>query len=161
VAAHTGAWLGGPRAAVKLLTERYGPPDALAPGTATWRRRGVWKRITVHGDASEGFLEQAVSYRAARADIAPLNAFGHGVRLNAADDELAAASGDESLNRLALNLANEIAVGRRGPEEAREFYAKTLRLSAAGKSSPYLTGILFEPFRAAREDPRRRGIGYY
>lgn len=160
VAGHIVTWLDSPKTTMKLMTESYGPPSALAPGTAIWRDRGPWKRIVVHGYAPEGYLEQTVGYSVPRSAVAALNEFGHGVRVDLADDELSAASGDESLNRLALNLAVQIAVGKRSAADAREFYAKTVRLAAAGKSSPYLAEILFAPYEAAPTDPRRRGVGY-
>lgn len=160
VASHISTWLDRPRSTMKLMTERYGPPDALAPGIATWRNRGPWKRIVVRGHAPNGCLEQTVSYGVPAAAVVPLLEFGHGVSLDLADDELTASSDDESLNRLALNLAVEIAGGRRDSREAREFYAKTARLSAAGKSSSYLSKILFAPYVPPREDRRRRGVGY-
>lgn len=160
VAAHTETWLSGPRSTAALMTQRYGPASALAPGIATWRDRGPWKRIVVRGHAPEGWLEQTVSYGVPAAAVAPLEEFGHGVRADLARDELTASSGDESLNRLALNLAAEIADGRRGAKDARDFYARTARLAAGGKSSSYLSKLLFTPYRPPREDPRRRGVGY-
>ena len=160
VAAHVASWPAGPRRTVTMLTERYGPPNVLARGIATWSNRKPWKRIVVRGDASDAYLEQTVSYAAPREALASLREFGRGVRVNLEANELTAASSDESLNRLALNLAVQIAVGKRSVADARDFYAKTTRLSTAGKSSPYLTGLLFAPYRAAEVDRRRRGVGY-
>ncbi|MCM2305342.1 MAG: hypothetical protein NDJ72_11605, partial [Elusimicrobia bacterium] len=119
-----------------------------------------WKRIAVRRDEPDAYLEQTVSYRAPRAAAAALRGFGLGVRADLAGDELTAASRDESLNRLALNLAVEVADGRRGIGEAREFYAETVRFGASGRASPYLEGLLFRPYRPAAQDRRRRGIGY-
>lgn len=161
VKAHVAAWPERPRAAVTVLTERYGPPQTLAAGSATWRGRAPWKRITVNGDSSGRFLVHTVSYRVPLSAVAALHAFGHGVRVDRDADELSAAGDDEPRNRLALNLAVQLAAGERTPGEARKFYDDTLRLSASGKSSPYLTELLFAPFQPAREDRRRRGVGYY
>ena len=156
----SGTWLSGPRKTAALMTERYGPPNSLAGDTATWRNRSPWKRIVVHGRAPEGWLEQTVSYGVPASAIAPLGEFGRGVRVDLMRDELTASSGDEALNRLALNLAVEIVDGRRGAAEARDFYDKTARLASSGKSSSYLAKLLFTPYRPLREDPRRRGVGY-
>jgi hypothetical protein len=160
-AAHIASWLDGPRTAAKVMMDRYGPPTVLAPGLAVWKNRGPWKRIAVHGDSLDGYLEQTVGYGAPYSAPAALAGFGYGVRVDPDANELTAAGDAEPLNLLALNLAAEVADGRRTAGEARAFYAKTVRLAASGRSSPYLEGLLFTPYRAAQEDTRRRGIGYY
>lgn len=160
VAAHTAAWSAGPRMTARLMMERYGRPDALAPGAVTWLKRGPWKRIVVRDRAAGGSLEQTVGYSVPLSGLAALLAFGHGVRADPAADELSVVGDEEALNRLALNLAHDITVGRRTPRDAMEFYEKTARLAVAGKGSVYLTNLLFEPFVPATEDMRRRGVGY-
>jgi hypothetical protein len=65
----------------ELMMERYGPPDDLTPGVATWYERGRRKRITDRGQARESYLEQTVGYRPRPEAIVPLNEFDHGVRL--------------------------------------------------------------------------------
>jgi hypothetical protein len=55
-----------------------------------------------------------------------------------------ARSHSEALNRLSLNLADDVAAGRRSPQDADRFFLRTVRLRAAGKSSPYLDQLLFE-----------------
>lgn len=161
VTAHTASWSAGPKLTARLMMERYGRPDALKPGSVTWRMRGPWKRIVVRDRAAGGHLEQTVGYSVPLSGLAPLLAFGRGVRPDPAADELTVSSDEEALNRLALNLAHEIAEGKRSPAEARTFYEKTARLAVAGKGSAYLTGLLFRPFVPARDDKRRRGFAYY
>ena len=160
VAAHVEGWLGGPRAAVRLMQERYGPPHALAPGTATWHERGPWKRITVRGDEPLSYLEQTVGYHVPFEAVERLVEFDHGLRFDRVHSELTAASNDEALNFLALNLANEVSAGKRGPGDAGDFYVKTARLAAAGKSSPYLEKLMFDPYRPLPDLPWDREIGY-
>lgn len=160
VAAHTETWPSGPNTTVKVMMERYGAPNLLAPGAATWYERGPWKRIVVRGDAPENFLEQAVSYRVPYMAVLPLFEFGHGVRADTANNELSVSSGSEALNLLALNLADEIASGKSTANEARAVYARTARLLDTGKSSPYAEKLQFTPHRPLPEDSWRRVIGY-
>lgn len=160
LAAHSETWLEGPRAALRLMTERYGPPDALRPGVAVWHERGPWKRIVVHGEEYFDYLEQAVGYRVPARAAEPLTEFDHGLRFDRINDELSARSSDESLNFLALNLADEVASAKRGARDAGDFYVRTARLAAAGKSSPYLERLRFEPYRPAPQEPWNREIGY-
>ena len=62
--------------------------------------------------------------------------------------ELSYCSDSEKIDFLALNLADEIARGRKTAAQARGIYAKVSALAAAGKSSPYLEGFIFKPGRA-------------
>lgn len=160
VAARIAEWPDGPRTAAALMMERYGPPAALAAGTATWHERGPWKRIAVHRDSRDRYLEQTVDYRVPYMAVIPLFEFGHAVRADVANKELSVSSDSEPLNRLALNLADEIATGKRTAGDAASVYAATARLAAAGKSSPYTEGLLFPPKRTRPEDAWRRVIGY-
>ncbi|MBI2386544.1 MAG: hypothetical protein HYV14_11080 [Elusimicrobia bacterium] len=161
VAAHTEGWDNKPRTVVQVMMERYGSPDVLSPGAVTWSGRGPWKRIVVRDRASGRFLEQTVGYWVPLAAIAPLSEFGRGVRADFSADELTAASEDEALNRLALNVAHDIAAGRRDAKDAARFYDRTVRLAAAGKGSVYLTNLLFKPYAPEPGSRRRRGVGYY
>lgn len=147
--AHVSTFLEGPRVAARALIERYGPPNALSPDAATWYDRGPWKRITVHGDAPLSYLEQTVSYHVPDDAAAALLELDHGLRFDLANDEMSATSNSESLNFLALNLAHEVSSARRNPAEARDLYTRTARMAAAGKSSPMLEKLQFEPYRPA------------
>ena len=55
-------------------------------------------------------------------------------------------------------LAEEIVSGKRGVEDAREFYRKTEELAQSGKSSRYLDGLLFPVDNDALIDPERGGF---
>ncbi|MBI2384791.1 MAG: hypothetical protein HYV14_02135 [Elusimicrobia bacterium] len=160
VAAHTAAWLDGPRATAKVMIERYGSPNALGEGTVTWYERGPWKRITVRGGEHFDYLEQTVGYFIPGDAVPALREFGHGLTFDRFNDELTAVSNSEALNILALNMADEIASARRGAKEASELYVRTAKLAAAGKSSPKLDRLQFEPYRPTTETPWNREIGY-
>ena len=59
------------------------------------------------------------------------------------------------MNFLALNLANDIALGQKTVEKAREFYAKTAMELKAGttSSSPYTEKLIFEASTGNTVDP--------
>ena len=143
--AHTLNWLERPRAMARVFLDRYGPPSVLGPDVATWYERAPWKRIAIHGRSAGDFLEQAVGYRPRPAAAAAIQEFGEGVSVDLVREELSARSSSEALNFLALNLADDVAKGKRTPREAREVYLRTTKLAAAGKSSPYLDKLLFAP----------------
>lgn len=66
--------------------------------------------------------------------------------------EIAARCDKEEANFLALNLANEIATGKRSVEDARKFYAEAIR---AMKHAEYMKGFLFQVSNAERGDADR------
>ena len=49
----------------------------------------------------------------------------------------------EETNLLALNLADGVARGKRGAEDARRAFARMAALAQSGKSSPYRQARLF------------------
>jgi len=102
-----------------------------------------WTRIVVR-DAPTGFLEQTVSYRVAQDKLPELRRFGRSVSADAEAGELAVRGDSEEFNILCLNLADDIAVGRRTAPQAREFYERTVTETVSGRSSPYLQRLLFE-----------------
>jgi hypothetical protein len=139
-------WSPASRVTAAGLIEGYGPPDAVALGALGWKNRGGWKRIVLwdaNESAGAGNLEQTVAYRVPEGRRDALEAFSGRVRVSRDGTELSARSDSEGLNCLALNLADEVGRGVRGPEEARRFYESTVALAAAGKSSRYMQGILF------------------
>lgn len=155
IEAHLRTWYDSPRREAERLIERYGPPDDIAPVLATWRGREPFKWIAVHGDSPDSYLEQAVGYQATPQAREALSRFGHGVRYSPEAEELSAKSNSEWLNFLALNLANEIATGRRTPDDAGKFFARTARLAQFGKAPAYIEKLMFEPYRPPLEDPLR------
>ncbi len=157
---HLNAWQQKPRAMAALMTERYGLPSALGRGIAVWHGRGPWKRIVVHGDSPDSYLEQVVAYWAPPDTAVFLDRFGHGLSFDPAREELTVKSGDESLNFLALNLADRVASGKSTAEEARKIYERTASLSAAGKSSPLTETLLFAPHPTEPVEPWSSPIEY-
>lgn len=149
---HVAGWHATPRGAAQLMLERFGPPDQSTPIAVIWKERAPWKRITVHKDWQYSPLEQTVSYYVPRHRMEMVRALKNGIGVDIWNNELSAQSGREALNFLALNLADEIAREQRAPEDARAFYDKTVELSAAGKSSYYLEGLLFKPQRVEAVD---------
>ncbi|MCR4294158.1 MAG: hypothetical protein NUW21_01385 [Elusimicrobia bacterium] len=145
IEAHLNTWYDSPRREAERLIELYGPPDDVAPALATWREREPFKRIAVHGDSPDTYLEHVIGYRAPPEALEALSRFGHGVRFNPENEELSARSNLDSLNYLALNLADEVVKGERTPEDADAFYVRTARFATFGKSAAYMERLRFEP----------------
>ncbi len=144
-------WPAPSRSLAEILVLEYGAPGAALPSQLTWSGKRPWTRISVYRDASPAGrprgLEQAVAYDVPVRKWRALAAFARGVDYDPVKRELIARTDGEPTNFLSLNLADEVIRGRRTPEEAREFYDRTVYLSFAGKSSPYMTRLRFRPQR--------------
>jgi hypothetical protein len=138
------SWSPHSRGEAAALIARYGAPDALSLGALGWKDKGRWKRIVLwDAGGSAGGLQQTVSYRVPPDKREALAAFSAEVVVSPDGTELSARSQSEGLNCLALNLADEVGRGLRDPKGARRFYDRTAALAAAGKTSPYMQGLLF------------------
>ncbi|MFA6317213.1 MAG: hypothetical protein WC943_07330 [Elusimicrobiota bacterium] len=144
-------WPKDSRMIADVVMERYGRPDDWTETALIWRAKGPWKRMIVHRkpwgarpfDWSPDVLQQTVSYRVPLNRIADLAAFDTRISVNRTTDELSSRANDERWNYLALNLADEVIVGWKTPEEAKLEYRRVRRLAEAGKSSPYIEGLRF------------------
>lgn len=139
-------WSVTPRVTAAFIIDKYGPPDRLGAHEMVWIGRKPWKRIAVRDDPPQSPLEQAVGYQLTARALKAVEDFDHGVRADAGAAELAARGNSEGLNRLALNLVDEVATGGRDAGQARDYYRKTAELSMSGKSSPYMDQLLFKPY---------------
>ena len=141
--ARTADWAQGPSLAASLMVQEYGPPQWVGDDRLEWFMALPWKRISV-SDTPAGFLEHAVSYRIPQEKLAELRRFGRGLSVDAQNDEISARGESEEGNLLCLNLANDIALGKKTAAQAGEFYRLTIRESMSGKSSPYMERLLFK-----------------
>ncbi len=139
-----------------MLLEKYGGPDETLPSQLSWNDRGPWKKVVVFRDPegagrSNHLLESVAYGRVPLVRWREFFAFGRGTAFDPSTEELSARTDGEATNCLALNLADEVSRGVRSGWEARGVYDATLNLSIYGKSSPYMSGLLFQP-RDASED---------
>ncbi len=137
-------WPEASRLAARQMLARYGAPSRGSNDALVWLHNGPWEKTVARRDAM-GVLEQTIGYRVPDAKVEPILKFDARVEIDQSTNELAARSGSERVNFLLLNLADDIVTEKRSAEDAKAFYAKALQLSAAGKSSQYLEGFLFEP----------------
>jgi hypothetical protein len=103
-------------------------------------------------------LMNCVSYRISPEIIGDLARFDGSIIAFRTPGELAARCDKEGLNFLALNLAHEIATGKRSVEEARQFLGQEAMNFKQGKTSTYTQGLMFEP-EANTGDPDQPAAG--
>lgn len=147
------AWPDAAKELAHAMMSEYGRPDDYTDRSLVWFYNGPWKRTVVHRDSPKRrffggdkhfHLEQVVSYRVPKDKLRDLKRFSSELAVDAGSDELSVRSDSQGRNFLTLNLADEIATGARGPDEAWEFLTRVTRLTQAGKSSPYAGGLRFQ-----------------
>jgi hypothetical protein len=136
--------------ALKLIAE-YGPPDRIESSQLVWINQGPWEITSVwdtqpNDDTTLGpeNLEQTVAYPVTTEQREKLQAFSDKIHVNGAGTEMSSRYSSEELNFLALNLADQVVKGMRDPADARGFFDLTLQLGAAGRTSTYTQGLLFD-----------------
>lgn len=129
----------------EAVMEKYGPPDLALSDRLSWYDNAPWKITTVYRDphAHIDVLEQTIGYTVPQDKVPALAKLDVALRLSRDGRELSATSEAEETNILALNLADEVVRERKTPEEAREFYLRTVLQWNAGKTSPYLKELRF------------------
>jgi hypothetical protein len=139
------------RKAAGALIEKYGAPSEADSRAVAWEHKDGFRRIAVYAQpgsmGDRRFIEHCVRYTVPPQRVEDVKAFDPGLSVDAAAGTLTAQSDSEGSNLLALNLADEIATGKRSPESAKMFRLKTVFLSEAGKRSPYMEKLLFAPGR--------------
>lgn len=147
----TSGWPEASRKAIKHMTDTYGPPATVGAGMAIWGETGSWKRTVVfdkevphhfpmeHTDV----MQQWVNYEAPVDQYDELARYDGSVVLERTAGEMSARCDKEPANFLAINLAHDVATGKRTVEDARMEYGKQIKGLMAGNKSDYTGGIMF------------------
>jgi hypothetical protein len=75
------------------------------------------------------------------------------VVVNRTEGLISARCDKEGANFLAINLAHDIVEGNRTVEEARDFYAETIKKVMDGETPEYTQGFIFEPINEDISNP--------
>lgn len=139
-------WPQASRAAARAMLAKYGRPQSYTGDELIWLDNGSWDKTVVYRGSAD-CVEQTVRYQVPAEKVNDLKRFDRRLSVSEPGGLLSSRAGSERMNILALNLADEIVTGKRTVEDARGFYAKTVKLSEAGKSSSYTKKLMF-PARA-------------
>jgi hypothetical protein len=145
-------WPAPARTAAAAMLEKYGKPSQFDRRALVWFKNGIWKRTIVYRRGprlsprlpDKEFLQQTIGYIVPNDKLADLQKFNRSLDVSQTAGEMTFTSDREATNILALNLADEIVVGKKSVADARALFAKTTRLAASGKSSPYMEGFRFD-----------------
>lgn len=160
----TAAWPAKTQEVVRKTVAKYGPPQEVSSGRIVWNNNGVWKRTVIYREEvphsfpvqHPDVMEQFIDYRVPVAKANDLIMYDGSVVAYRTNGELSARCDKEEANFLALNLAHDIATGKRSVEDARAFYAQTMKaMMTSGTMTPYLQGLQFQVPRGGTADPDR------
>jgi hypothetical protein len=156
-------WPPRPRLTAIRMMRKYGPPHEVSPSQLVWRHSAPWKRIVVMRDEIRhdfprphlDHLAQTLDYRVSARKVGELAEFDGSLRVDRTAGELTARCNSEEMNRLVLNLAHDIVIGRTRAAEARELLVETERKFSLGEEPKYVAALQFEPSTSAGGDAER------
>jgi hypothetical protein len=140
------------RAAARAMLAKYGKPSQYDRHALVWFNNGNWRRTVVYrvpvrfpGRArGRDVIQQTIAYLVPVSKAAALKKFSPRLEVNAAAGEVTFTSDSEAKNLLAVNLTDEIVVGKRSVVDAQKFFSRTTRLASSGKSSSFMESLRFD-----------------
>lgn len=151
------SWKKNPRKVAQDIMRKYGPPDEVTEQRMTWHNTGPWKRTELINEEIDhkfplphkDMLLQVVDFKVPADKFDEIAEFDGSVIVERTRGELGARCDKEAANLLAVNLAQEIATGKRSVEEARKIYTEQIIAFANGQPAPLMQGLNFEPQKNA------------
>jgi hypothetical protein len=151
-------WPAKPREVAETTIAKYGQPDEVTASMLIWHQNGPWKRTVVHREEvahdfpkpHTDIVEQFIDYQVPTDKVDDIVAYDGSVVVKRTEGELSARCDNEAMNFLALNLAVEIASGKKDVAEARAAYhaaamQKMKSMKNKKVAAPELTaGLQFE-----------------
>lgn len=152
-------WHPAAQEAVRMMTAKYGPPAEVTQTMAVWGPTGPWKRTIVYSQAVQhdfpmphpDVWEQFVDYRVPPEMYDEIAMYDGSVILERTKGEMSARCDKEGANFLAVNLAHEIATGKRTVEDARKMYGDQIMAMKAKRPAPYTERLMFTPMPKAAD----------
>lgn len=146
-------WHPASQEAATFMMDKYGPPASMTETMMVWNQTGPWKRTIIYREAVQhdfpmphpDVMEQFIDYRMPPERFDEMAMYDGSVIVERTKGEMSARCDKEAMNFLALNLANDIAMGQRTVEEARQFYAEQAMAFKQGRGGPYTQGLQFTP----------------
>lgn len=160
-------WPEASKMAAKAMIDKYGKPNESTPRMLVWYNNGPWKRTIVYDEEVKHIfpvdhvdvMEQTIDYKVPPNKATDVISYDGSVTIRRTDGELAAKCDKEGANFLAINLANDVATGKRTVSDARSFYATAIKeFALQNKMSPYMGGFQFDVAKGGTADTDKHGV---
>lgn len=153
------SWKKHPRKVAQDIMRKYGPPDEVTEQRMIWHNTGPWKRTELINEEIDhkfplphkDMLLQVVDFEVPADKFDEIAEFDGSVIVERTRGELGARCDKEAANLLAVNLAQEIATGKRSAEEAKKIYTEQIIAFANGQPAPLMQELNFEPQKNAND----------
>lgn len=153
------AWPKDARDVAETAIGQHGEPDEVTDSRLIWRDRGKWREVIAYRDMwrhefpfpHNDCLESVTQYAVPLDKVRQIAEFDGSVSVHRTRGHLSATCHDEQANFLALNLARDIADGVRTVGEARRAYVQNMVDYRAGRPTPYMDDLQFDPQPAAAD----------
>ena len=155
-------WKATPQDVAKKMIDKYGEPQEVTANRLIWHNNGPWKYSElVNEEIAHDFpvphkdmLRQVINYKVDAGKADDILQYDGSVILERTKGELSARCDKEEANFLAVNLADDVAKGRRSVDDARKFYAESMMaMMKENKKNDYLQGFKFQVAKAEQGDP--------
>lgn len=152
VTSMTSGWPDMTKEVIKKTMAKYGAPHEATASMLVWHNNAPWKRTIIYKEeVPHNFpmphvdvLQQFIDFRVNPDRYDEMAKYDGSVVLERTNGEMSARCDKEEANFLAINLAHDVANGKRTPEAARKYYADAIKQSMAGKMDPYMQKLQFE-----------------
>jgi hypothetical protein len=160
-------WPEASQLAAKEMMKKYGKPNEVTEHMLVWMNNGPWKRTKIFDKESKHMfpvdhtdvMEQTIDYKVPTDKFDELAEYDGSVWAKRTDGELSAKCDKEGANFLAINLANDVATGKKSVAEARQFYANAIKdFALNNKMSPYMQSFQFSAMKSGTNDTDKHGV---
>ena len=160
------AWPQDAQKAARAMIQKYGQPSAVTEDEVCWKDNGPWKKTVVHRESVDhsfpaphkDVLTQKVMMKVPADKIDDISQFDGSITVNRTAGWVSATCDMEEMNFAALNLAHEIASGKRTVEDARAQIAKVAADVKAGQKPDVAMRLAFQSDRGSA-DPDKPHTG--
>lgn len=148
------SWPEASRMAAMDMMQKYGPPQGVTASMLVWENNGPWKWTRVFREPVQhnfpmphpDVMEQAINYQVPIDRYDDLARYDGSVIAERTKGQLSARCDKEGANFLAINLANDVATGKRTVDDARAYYARAIQtFMQTDRMDPYMQGLRFSP----------------
>lgn len=159
-------WPTNPKKVAQEMMSKYGEPDVSSAKMLVWNNNGPWKRTILHVEEAPhqfpkphtDMLEQFIDYKVPPEKFDEVAMYDGSVVAQRTVGEISARCDKEEMNFLALNLANDVATGKKTVQQARDYYTRAVMDFMKGKMDPYVQKLQFTVPEGGTGDPDKTTI---
>ena len=160
-------WPEASKMAVEEITAKYGKPDGITADELFWIKKGIWEKICISKMESKhsfpiehtDMMQTTISYNVPEDKMDDLGKFDGSVTFDRTQGTTMSARCDmEGNNFLALNLANDIVLGKKTVVQARKAYGDIIKEKMKGGHPAYMEKLSFT-VKSNTADPDKNTTG--